>query len=397
MKFLFCSVFVFVFGATLVCGKPQFPDNAAIIVSASDGAIADIEGTGRNFFPVDTSAADEAGFRLPVAELASEQQFGETRNPRLIGGPAPEEKNEEDDIGIIIVGNGESNTGEERVLPLDEGRRSPLVVDFEIIGASSQDEDEEEIEDFVIIQAVYEECFEDLDAGNGELAVDSYYYDSNENRCLFFWYAGSGGNGNRFSTEEECEKRCRTNSVGSSNKVCSTAAPICKEGCLLIKDASDSCLRCSCDGVNPEVCKEAGGQPGICKGTFPYWYFKEETQTCEPFVYGGCEAGSSSNKFKTKALCQKTCFKPQGSVVQEVVVSPKNLELSAQNNERSNKSNICSEEGGKHGLCNGALTYWYFKQDTQTCESFIYGGCEAGSSQNKFVTRELCVQTCNLF
>ena len=42
------------------------------------------------------------------------------------------------------------------------------------------------------------ECFEELDAGEGELAVDSYYYDSNENRCLFFWYAGSGGNGNRY-------------------------------------------------------------------------------------------------------------------------------------------------------------------------------------------------------
>ena len=118
-------------------------------------------------------------------------------------------------------------------------------------------------------------------------------------------------------------------------------------------------------------------------------------------MYGGCEAGSSSNKFKTKALCQKTCLKPQGSLVQEVVQGgpPKNLELSKeQNNEKSNKSsNICAEEGGKRGLCNGALEFWYFKQDTQTCESFIYGGCEAGSSKNKFETRELCVQTCNLF
>ena len=32
-------------------------------------------------------------------------------------------------------------------------------------------------------------------------------------------------------------------------KVCSTAAPTsCEEGCPLIKDASDGCLKCSCDG-----------------------------------------------------------------------------------------------------------------------------------------------------
>ena len=139
------------------------------------------------------------------------------------------------------------------------------------------------------------------------------------------------------------------------------------------------------------MCEEVGGKTGLCKGSFPYWYFKQETQTCEPFVYGGCEAGSSSNKFKTKTLCQKTCLKPQGSID---VALPKNLGSSEHNTEKSNKSNICSEEGGKHGLCNGALTFWYFKQDTNTCESFIYGGCEAGSSANKFVTRELCEETC---
>ena len=143
--------------------------------------------------------------------------------------------------------------------------------------------------------------------------------------------------------------------------------------------------------VNPEVCKENGGSPGICKGTFPYWYFEKRTQSCQPFVYGGCEAGSSPNKFKTKALCQKTCLKPQGSVES---VTPKNSGFSDKNNETTNKSNICLEEGGKRGLCNGALTFWYFNQNTKKCESFIYGGCEAGSSENKFVTKELCEQTC---
>jgi len=385
---------VCIIGATFVCGKPQLPDNAAIVVQANGDSNLDVEGTGRNFFPVDTSAADEAGFRLPVAELASEGQFGESRVPRLIGGPPPLRETEEDDLAIVIVGssNDENGNEEERALPLDDGRRSPLVVDFEIIGASPQNSNrEEDNEDFVIIQPVHNECFEELDAGTGELAIDSYYYDSDQNRCLFFWYAGIGGNGNRFSTEEDCERRCKTNTNDSGSKVCSTAAPICEEGCLLVKDASDGCLECSCDGVNPEVCNENGGSPGICKGTFPYWYFEKGTQSCQPFVYGGCEAGSSPNKFKTKALCQKTCLKPQGSVEP---VTPKNSGFSDKNNETTNKSNICLEEGGKRGLCNGALAFWYFNQNTKRCESFIYGGCEAGSSENKFVTKELCEQTC---
>ena len=47
------------------------------------------------------------------------------------------------------------------------------------------------------ITIFFAECFEELDAGTGELAIDSYYYDADQNRCLFFWYAGAGGNGNR--------------------------------------------------------------------------------------------------------------------------------------------------------------------------------------------------------
>ena len=46
--------------------------------------------------------------------------------------------------------------------------------------------------------AYFVECFEELDAGTGELAEDAYYYDPNENRCFFFWYAGAGGNANRY-------------------------------------------------------------------------------------------------------------------------------------------------------------------------------------------------------
>ena len=35
-----------------------------------------------------------------------------------------------------------------------------------------------------------------------------YYYDYTSKQCKEFIYGGCGGNGNRFATKEECEKRC---------------------------------------------------------------------------------------------------------------------------------------------------------------------------------------------
>ena len=46
---------------------------------------------------------------------------------------------------------------------------------------------------------------------------------------------------------------------------------------------------------------------GLCKALLKYWYYNADRQACEEFTYGGCEAGSSPNKFRTKALCQATC------------------------------------------------------------------------------------------
>ena len=50
----------------------------------------------------------------------------------------------------------------------------------------------------IIYFPLFVECFEELDAGTGDDAIDSYYYDSNENRCFFFWFTGAGGNDNRY-------------------------------------------------------------------------------------------------------------------------------------------------------------------------------------------------------
>uniref|UniRef100_A0A8C1JBI3 BPTI/Kunitz inhibitor domain-containing protein n=1 Tax=Cyprinus carpio TaxID=7962 RepID=A0A8C1JBI3_CYPCA len=38
--------------------------------------------------------------------------------------------------------------------------------------------------------------------------VLSWYYDIKQNKCIYFWFGGCGGNKNRFKTQEECEDLC---------------------------------------------------------------------------------------------------------------------------------------------------------------------------------------------
>jgi hypothetical protein len=61
--------------------------------------------------------------------------------------------------------------------------------------------------------------------------------------------------------------------------------------------------------VDPAVCDEAPGKRGVCRALLLQWTYNKETNECETFTYGGCEAGASGNRFKTKELCQATCLK----------------------------------------------------------------------------------------
>nr|AEJ35098.1 anntoxin S5 [Hyla simplex] len=47
-----------------------------------------------------------------------------------------------------------------------------------------------------------------LGKGSGSFTI--YYYDKATNSCKTFRYRGTGGNGNRFRTLEECETTCVT-------------------------------------------------------------------------------------------------------------------------------------------------------------------------------------------
>merc|ERR1712038_899125 len=46
---------------------------------------------------------------------------------------------------------------------------------------------------------------------------------------------------------------------------------------------------------------------GFCKAYLTYWFYNSNNGQCETFIYGGCEAGSTSNHFKTKNDCEVIC------------------------------------------------------------------------------------------
>jgi hypothetical protein len=57
--------------------------------------------------------------------------------------------------------------------------------------------------------------------------------------------------------------------------------------------------------INPQRC---GLKPvtGMCKAAFRKYYFNNETQVCEPFIWGGCDDVVPFESFKS---CQASCEK----------------------------------------------------------------------------------------
>ena len=51
---------------------------------------------------------------------------------------------------------------------------------------------------------------------------------------------------------------------------------------------------------------ELDPDPGMCKAYFPKYYFDQDTQTCQEFIYGGC---GGVVPFDTMEQCKLQCTK----------------------------------------------------------------------------------------
>ncbi|XP_060543034.1 kunitz-type serine protease inhibitor HNTX-852-like [Pantherophis guttatus] len=49
---------------------------------------------------------------------------------------------------------------------------------------------------------------------------------------------------------------------------------------------------------------------GACLQYVVLWYFHPETETCRPFIYGGC--GGNANQFPSKQSCEGRCKRGKG-------------------------------------------------------------------------------------
>ncbi|CAB3248675.1 unnamed protein product [Arctia plantaginis] len=210
-----------------------------------------------------------------------------------------------------------------------------------------------------------------------------YFYDRSFGGCSRFWYGGCDGNGNKFTTKEDCEDICVRPAPKDACKLPDVKGPCdadhvrwyynsTREQCLPFRyggclgnannfDSRELCqTKCEPDKTT-DTCNLPIEQ-GPCAGNFSRWGYNSESRTCEQFIWGGC--AGNNNQFKTQAACQLRC---------------------------GTQNVVCSEQQ-EAGNCDGKEALWSFSQTENRCMPFYYTGC--GGNGNRFESRESCEQSC---
>ncbi|CAG2121917.1 unnamed protein product, partial [Medioppia subpectinata] len=185
-----------------------------------------------------------------------------------------------------------------------------------------------------------------------------------------FWYGGCEGNGNRFSSQEQCERSCVT--------------PEGPERCAL-----------------PKV-------SGPCNGSYVLWHFNPDVRSCEQFVYGGCLG--NTNRYETREICEHMCpcrgnyerwhyRKEENRCLPFTYGGCKGNQNNFQSDEECRNScgsqtaqEICAFEKAE-GPCLGSFPRWYYDSPHAVCREFIYSGCEG--NRNRFVDKSACERQCS--
>ncbi|XP_046402802.1 LOW QUALITY PROTEIN: papilin [Ischnura elegans] len=170
--------------------------------------------------------------------------------------------------------------------------------------------------------------------------ITAWYYNYRTGDCEAFSFSGCGGNANRFSTQEQCERNC---------------------GSFRGQDVCSSPL-----------------DAGLCKGRFVKWYYDAVTGLCREFIYGGC--GGNGNRFSSASECESVCHHRE--------------ELLPYGNDTSISHQAVCRLPVDIGPCSGSFKRWYFDEGRRTCSAFIYGGC--AGNQNRFTNYETCRRFCSV-
>ncbi|KAG8572802.1 hypothetical protein GDO81_012168 [Engystomops pustulosus] len=133
--------------------------------------------------------------------------------------------------------------------------------------------------DEVITRDVAANCLLDVSHGTSCRDVQRmWYYVRDIDACSQFWYGGCDGNGNRFSTENECLQACSSKRQGKN------------------------------DGFqirNKDICS-LKQEEGECQDYILKWWYNSYLNECVQFWYGGC--GGNKNRFETQEQCEAACL-----------------------------------------------------------------------------------------
>ncbi|XP_018422614.1 PREDICTED: collagen alpha-3(VI) chain-like [Nanorana parkeri] len=146
-----------------------------------------------------------------------------------------------------------------------------------------------------VTTTVAERCL--LDVSHGTTCGDfqrMWYYIKDVDACSQFWYGGCDGNGNRFSTENECLQACSSKRQRTS------------EGSeLLSKEQNKSYMSTTRDSLVEDIC-QLKREEGDCQNYELKWWYNSDQNECVQFWFGGC--GGNKNQFKTQEQCEAVCL-----------------------------------------------------------------------------------------
>uniref|UniRef100_A0A452UVN4 Kunitz-type protease inhibitor 2 n=1 Tax=Ursus maritimus TaxID=29073 RepID=A0A452UVN4_URSMA len=119
---------------------------------------------------------------------------------------------------------------------------------------------------------------------------------------------------------------------------------------------------------------------GRCRASFPRWWYNVTDGSCQQFVYGGCEG--NKNNYLTKEECLEKCA--------GVTVSRRH-DSDDLSSDIFDYEEYCTAKAVT-GPCRASFSRWYFNAEKNSCDNFIYGGCQG--NKNSYLSKEECMHSC---